>query len=454
MAFVANAAFAQDAPPPSPWTFNAELRAFAQYGEQQFIAGLDNWPRVWVGFNFSQHASMHAQFRFGAGDAGFAGLVHEAFFRVNVLSLLGVDAANLTFRVGLIDSSATTYAVGNILRTEYNERDYFSRAADNGIRRMSIEALLNFAALPQLSIRWISDLDMSADRNDWANNPGVHGGTNTTGGGSGQARNWGNVGWRGLGEVNLNNLNLDAVNLWANAYAEVRMVGFPAPGANVANIGGGLTGAQGTSLGGQQDLQFFGGSVRVGINNLPVILDVGGAFEFVRALEVGPIGGGEVGHISDAVSGFSFMAGVRVGIANTFNLAINYSGIMSDEDDGYWLNNSFDRHGASGVVGLNFSWLGFGFMRPFVGVGAIVLFADSDDNDNIEWVDTDLGAIDRLSWVLGLDIPVPTNVGSLNFFAGWQRGAGVRAERDTGFSSFTSTSSGLGAFYIALRARV
>jgi len=377
LAFVANAAFAQEETTSSPWTFNAELRAFGQYGEGRFIGGLDNWPRVWIGFNLNEHLGAQTQLRLGGT------LLHEAFFRINPFGLLGIDAANLTFRVGMIETSATSYT--GVFRTEYNERDYFSRAQDHSTRRTSIEALLSFAAFPELSVRWISDLDMSTGRNSSEDDPLGQGPHNPA---------WGrNTGWIGLGEINLNNLDLGVVNIWANAYANLRI--------NIDNnfgvdpledfIASPVLSVTDLALA-NADAQFFGGTLRVGINNLPVLLDVGGSFEFVRAIpfQLKPGSIDEWEAIDDHIlTGFSFTAGARVGIPDTFNLAVNYSQIVSDENTVNWLAERWTRSGAASVAGLNFEWLGFGFMRPFLGVGAILTLTESGEEARPDWFDTE-----------------------------------------------------------------
>jgi len=411
LALLANTAFAQEEEF-GRWYFGASLSIFSQWGPERFMAGLNDGLDIYMGANVNEDFGAHAHLRMS--DIG-ASPLYQAFINVNPLGLIGIDAARLDFRFGLIDWGADSHAIA----TTYNPHSSFSLGQDSWVRRMTLETVLSFAAFPELFIRWASDLGRAS---------GIGGNRNVNQGGA-EAPFWGlldNDGWVGLVEVDLIDLDLSAVNLSVLAYSRWfvnNVVTVPDDGfGNIIAVHG-------------DNENHIGGSLRVDINNLPLDLAVGGSFEFTRILLDG--------NPDDVITGMSFSAGVELGLPDLFSLAINYGGNLSDDD---WLADS-DYDGVSGVIGLDFDWLGISWIRPFVSVGVVVGLTDAGEAAREDWFNAEMDQIDRLAWAIGVDFPISTTIIYANIITGWQRGT----LNSSGHRGFEANSTGLGSFYLTLR---
>lgn len=399
------------------FTFNAELSAFMQVGGERSVGFNHTFPRVWLGFHLGDYASVHTQFRAlnRSDEQPFINfVVHEAYIDINPLGLFGANQhVNFNIRAGLIEFTANYHSIF----TTFNPTGNFSFAQSSDIRNFAIEGALGFNAIP-LTIRWISDLDMSiVDRNTNPPIPGSH---------------YPSLeysffeGWFGMIEANLEALRFDAFALSANIYSQWRL--------NEDTFA-----TWGNSRGRGFE-NFIGGSLRLDLLNLPVNLAVGVGGEFIQQEF-------RDDDFSDPRWGFAVGGGFSVGLPDMFNVRANFSQTISEES---WMSDVYYFGNALSVVGLDIDFLGLGWIRPFASVGALLVLSDLGEEMRPDWFSSNAGELDRIAWAIGVDIPIPVRFGSLNVITGWQRGD---MQFDNVIRGFEFGSGGMGTYYLTIRAR-
>jgi hypothetical protein len=325
-----------------------------------------------------------------------------AYLQMDILGLAGAsDAGSLVLRAGRMLNVVNTYAVS----TGLIGAGTYAYSNDSGIVDSRIGASLTYtvASIP-LYVNTAGDLDMWSANGKGNGSNSIDAATKDTG-------------YAGLAEIGLDNMNIaDTIELGVNAFGifhnYVTNVGLPIAGGNLKHT-------------------IIGGSLGVGILGLPVNLKVGGSYEQAFVNQDG-----------QKVNGFAASAGVRVGMDDIFTVGVNFAHLSDkyQNDSNINIFSGSDRAGVASVLGLDFTYEGLSFMKPYLDVA----FAIST-YDNREVFESN-GNADKLAWELGIDFPIPSTVGSFDVITGWQRGfANNNADEQV---------HGLGSFFVTFVANM